>query len=188
MPVTRTITLGQARVPAPASTTSASFDSMVITFAHGAKKSGYWKHCENYRRFNQTTVSDRYPIPHLHDYPWMDPPFFSKLDLVKAYQHLPTHTSGGWHTKNALVTPFELFVFARMPFSHKNAAQTFQRFMDDILRLHRWSSDRQQKSSQAPNTSTPSIESTPSHCQSSEKLPWSHMSHPPSWQFPSLKR
>ena len=36
--------------------------------------------------------------------------------------------------KTAITTPFSLFEFLRMPFGLQNAAQTFQRFIDQVLR------------------------------------------------------
>ena len=99
------------------------------------KKDGQsWRPCGDFRQLNAITKKDRYPLPHINS--CIDrlhgTNIFSKLDVVKAYFHTPMSPEDA--KKTAVITPFGLFEFTRMPFGLCNAPQTFQRFMDSIFR------------------------------------------------------
>ena len=99
------------------------------------KSTGNWRPFGDYRSLNRITVPDRYPHPGF-SFILKGTTICSKLDIVMAYHHILVAPADAH--KTAVTTPFGLFFkFVRMPFGLLNAAQTFQRFIDNAFRgLH----------------------------------------------------
>ena len=97
------------------------------------KPGGGWRPCGDFRRLNNVTIDDRYPLPHIQDFNTnlAGMVIFSKIDLIRGYHQIPMTPDD--IPKTAVITPFGLWEFLRMPFGLKNAAQSFQRLMDHIL-------------------------------------------------------
>jgi len=97
------------------------------------KKNGDWRPCGDYRKLNAITQSDCYPIPFLQDCVQFlhGATIFLTIDLIRAYQQIPVKEED--ISKTAIIIPFGLYEFPFMTFELRNAAQTFQRFMDEVV-------------------------------------------------------
>ena len=97
------------------------------------KPGGGWGPCSDFRCLNNATVDNRYLLPHIQDFnsSLVDKRIFSKVDLARVYHKIPVTLAN--IPRTAVITPFRLWESLHMPFSLKNAAEAFQRLMDDIL-------------------------------------------------------
>lgn len=93
-----------------------------------------WRMVVDYRRLNEITVDDKYPLPNINDLfdKLGKSMYFSTLDLASGYHQLQVQEED--RQKTAFTTPFGLYEFNRMPFGLKTAPATFQRAMDNVLR------------------------------------------------------
>ena len=94
------------------------------------KPGGGWRPCGDYRRLNQITTPDGYPLPNMQDLTnhLYNAMVFSKLDLIKGYHQVLVAEAD--KAKTPIITPFGLFEYNFMPFGLRNAGQTFQRLID----------------------------------------------------------
>lgn len=93
-----------------------------------------WRLVIDYRKLNDKTVADKYPIPNINDI--LDKlgrcMYFSTLDLASGFHQI--EVDGKDIQKTAFNVEHGHYEFLRMPFGLRNAPSTFQRVMDNILR------------------------------------------------------
>ncbi|MES9884898.1 MAG: reverse transcriptase domain-containing protein [Sedimenticola sp.] len=102
------------------------------------KKDGSVRFCIDYRKLNQVTRKDAYPLPRidtslesLGGSKW-----FSTLDLASGYWQSEMEDAA--KPKTGFVTHTGLFQFKVLPFGLCNAPATFERLMDLVLRGLHW--------------------------------------------------
>lgn len=97
------------------------------------KTDGRMRLCIDYRRLNEVTIADKFPIPNLSDavFSLHGTRFFTSLDLVRGYYQLPLEES--CRELTAFSTPRNHWQFKRLSFGLKNAPAAFQREMQHIL-------------------------------------------------------
>ncbi|XP_068224808.1 uncharacterized protein [Palaemon carinicauda] len=93
------------------------------------KENGQDRLCFDYRKVNDLTVADNFPLPRIED--CIDKignaKYISKLDLLRDYWQVPLTENA--REISAFITPEGLFECKVMPFGMRNAASTFQRMM-----------------------------------------------------------
>ena len=102
------------------------------------KKDGTTRFCVDYRRLNQITTKDAFPLPRIDDiYDQLTKAtYFTKFDFKAGYFQVPLDKAD--RPKTAFSTRDGHFQFKVLPQGLTNGPPTFQRIVNQILGPNRW--------------------------------------------------
>jgi len=102
------------------------------------KPGGHFRFCVDYRRLNEPTVKDVYPILMMDDFldSLGNATVFSTLDLNAGYWKIPVAAEDRY--KTTFTSHTGVFRLLWLPFGLVNASASFQRALDIILSRLRW--------------------------------------------------
>ena len=102
------------------------------------KKDGTVRWCCDFRKLNDLTVKDAYPLPRIDMCleALGSACFFSTMDLQHGYWQLAVDEAD--QHKTAIITKYGLFEYAKLPMGLCNSPSSFQRCMELILRGLQW--------------------------------------------------
>jgi len=102
------------------------------------KKNGKARFCVDYRRLNNVTKTDAYPLPRMEDCldSLGDAKVFTSLNCTAGYWQVPLRKED--REKTAFTTRAGIYHWLSMPFGLTNAPATFQRALDIILSGLKW--------------------------------------------------
>jgi hypothetical protein len=97
------------------------------------KREGTIRLCVDYRRLNEVTSKQKYPLPKIEDFfdQLNGAKVFSKIDVRTRYHHLKVRESD--IIKNAFTTRYGLFEYTVMSFGLTNAPAYFMNLMNKVF-------------------------------------------------------
>lgn len=106
---------------------------LVVSKKGGEDKKPQWRIVVDFRRINEVTIGDAFPIPNITEI--LDhlgrSTYFTTLDLASGYHQIAVNEKD--RAKTAFSTSFGHFEFNRMLFGLKGAPATFQRLMNYVF-------------------------------------------------------
>jgi transposase InsO family protein len=100
------------------------------------KKDGELRPCIDYRKLNEITIKNRYPLPNINELQdrLAGAMYFTALDMRGAYNLIRMKEGEEW--KTAFRTRYGHYEYLVMPFGLTNAPATCQALVNNVLRAH----------------------------------------------------